>query len=188
MIGLHFVLTLTYCFSGLFVFLSVNPMHSILFLILTFCCAACILFLFTADFLGLVFIIIYVGAIAILFLFVVMMINVKKVLAEHNYSLIFFFSILFFSQILLFLTNIFDFGEIKNFQFQNGIDSLSSIDSLGQYLYNNLLVCFLLAGILLLVAMLGAIVLTLNFNSSRKNQLISRQLSRSIECVHSFNF
>jgi NADH:ubiquinone oxidoreductase subunit 6 (subunit J) len=57
-------------------------MHSVLFLILTFCCAACILFLFSIDFLGLVFIMIYVGAVAILFLFVVMMLDVKTSLFE----------------------------------------------------------------------------------------------------------
>jgi NADH:ubiquinone oxidoreductase subunit 6 (subunit J) len=57
-------------------------MHSVLFLILTFCCAACILFLFSVDFLGLVFIMIYVGAVAILFLFVVMMLDVKTSLLD----------------------------------------------------------------------------------------------------------
>jgi len=56
---------------------------------------------------------------------------------------------------------------------------LTSIDVLGQILYNYYLLCFLLAGLILLVAMIGAIVLTLNFRSQRKNELVSRQLSRS---------
>ena len=65
------------------------------------------------------------------------------------------------------------------YNFDNYLDSLSSIDVLGQSLYNYYLLCFLLAGLILLVAMIGAIVLTLNFRSHRKNELVSRQLSRS---------
>jgi len=79
------------------------------------------------------------------------------------------------------------FGEVKYFCFEKNFDALHNIDSLGQFLYNYFLSCFLIAGIILLVALIGAIILTLNFNSSRKNQLISRQLSRSIKCVHSFD-
>jgi NADH-quinone oxidoreductase subunit J len=58
--------------------ISVNPVESVLFLILSFCNAAAILFLFNAEFLGLIFMIIYVGAIAVLFLFVIMMLNIKN--------------------------------------------------------------------------------------------------------------
>ena len=65
------------------------------------------------------------------------------------------------------------------YNFDNYLDNLSSIDVLGQSLYNYYLVCFLLAGLILLVAMLGAIVLTLNFSSQRKTELSARQLSRS---------
>jgi Flp pilus assembly protein TadB len=57
---------------------------------------------------------------------------------------------------------------------------LSNIDVIGQSLYNYFLPCFLIVGFVLLVAMIGAIVLTLNFSSSRKNELVSRQLSRSL--------
>jgi SNF family Na+-dependent transporter len=85
------------------------------------------------------------------------------------------------------LNKVFSFGEIKSFYFENNIDALYNIGSLGQFLYNYFLSCFLIAGIVLLVALIGAIILTLNFNSSRKNQLVSRQLSRSIKCVHSFD-
>jgi len=135
-----------------------------------------------------VFIIIYVGAIAILFLFVVMMLNVKVTVEEQNYSFIFFFGSFFLLQVFFFITEIFNFGDIKFFEFQNNIDAISNIEAIGQFLYNYLLVCFLIAGLILLVAMLGAIILTLNFNSNRKNQLISRQLTRSVECIHSFDY
>jgi NADH:ubiquinone oxidoreductase subunit 6 (subunit J) len=90
-------------------------------------------------------------------------------------------------KVFFFIIQAFGFGEVKQFHFEKSIDALHNIDSLGQLLYNYFLPCFLIAGIVLLVALVGAIILTLNFNSSRKNQLISRQLSRSIKCVHSFD-
>jgi NADH-quinone oxidoreductase subunit J len=65
------------------------------------------------------------------------------------------------------------------YNFENFLDPLTSIDVLGQSLYNYYLLCFLLAGLILLVAMIGAIILTLNFSSKRQNELVSRQLSRS---------
>ncbi len=189
MLALHFFLLLVFCFCGFFVFLSANPMHSVLFLILTFCTGACILFLFSVDFLGLVFIMIYVGAVAILFLFVVMMLDVKTSLFKSTPSipLILSVGIFFLVQVFYFVNRILGFGEVKGFFFENNIDALYNIGSLGQFLYNYFLSCFLIAGIILLIALVGAIVLTLNFNSIRKNQLISRQLSRSIKCVHSFD-
>ena len=63
------------------------------------------------------------------------------------------------------------------YNFENTLDSLNNIDVLGQGLYNYFLICFLLAGLILLVAMIGAIVLTLNFSSQRKNELVYRQLN-----------
>jgi NADH-quinone oxidoreductase subunit J len=73
-----------------------------------------------------------------------------------------------------------------SYNFTNYLDNLNSIDVLGQSLYNYYLSCFLLAGLILLVAMIGAIVLTLNFSSQRKNELVSRQLSRSDYFLASF--
>jgi NADH:ubiquinone oxidoreductase subunit 6 (subunit J) len=87
MITLHYFFSFLLLLSSIFVFISKNPVHSVLFLILTFCNAAGILFLFNAEFLGLVFIIIYVGAIAVLFLFVVMMLNVKIYSSDEFYYL-----------------------------------------------------------------------------------------------------
>ena len=70
--------------SSLFVFISENPVNSVLFLILSFLCSSSICFYFGADFLGLIFIIIYVGAIAVLFIFIIMMLNIK--LGENKNS------------------------------------------------------------------------------------------------------
>ncbi len=185
MIYLHYYFTVLLLLSSIFVLLAKNPVHSVLFLILAFCNAAAILFIFNAEFLGVIFIIIYVGAIAILFLFIVMMLNVK-IYASTN--LFYYLPILLIGGglVLLQLFFIFEtlivtttFTEILPYTFENSLDNLSSIDSLGQSLYNYYLSCFLLAGLILLVAMLGAIVLTLNFRSHRKNELMSRQLSRT---------
>lgn len=182
---LHSFLSLLLILSGLFVFISENPVHSVLFLILAFCNASAILFLFNAEFLALVFIIVYVGAIAVLFLFVVMMLNVKAFSTINSFYIFFVLlgSSVLLVQLFLILekaffgfTNIF---EITGFQFKDTLEGLNNIDVLGQSLYNYFIPCFLLAGLILLVAMIGAIVLTLNFKSHRKNELTYRQLSRS---------
>ena len=206
----HFMLTLNIflssllIFSGSFVFISGNPVHSVLFLILAFCNASAVLFLFTAEFLALVLIIIYVGAIAVLFLFIVMMLNIKAFTRTSFFYIILleFICGAFFLQISLVTENFFfcfnpsvennsfafnPFLNITSFTFKNSLDSLSNIDVLGQALYNYFLPCFLIIGFVLLVAMVGAIVLTLNFNSSRKNELVSRQLSRSINFLSQNN-
>jgi len=187
--SLHLFLTFFLVLSGFLVFFSENPVHSVLFLILTFCNAASILFLFNADFLGLLFIIIYVGAIAVLFLFVVMMLNVK-IYSFGNFSylpFIFLGGVILSIQIFLSLDSVFNStfnGTVTQFLI---FDSLSNIDVFGQALYNYFVVCFLLAGLVLLVAMVGAIVLTLNFRSQRKSELSGRQLSRSDNFLAFFN-
>ena len=75
---LHFFLCSLLILSGFWVSVSLNPIESVLFLILAFCNTAAILFIFNVEFLGLLFIIIYVGAVAVLFLFIIMMLNIKN--------------------------------------------------------------------------------------------------------------
>ena len=185
MISLHYFFITILLLSSLFVLISQNPVHSVLFLILAFCNAAGILFLFNAEFLGLVFIIIYVGAIAILFLFVVMMLNVKIYSSSNNFYLPFLSLgvLILMLQTFLVLEKVFSNSTFWTtnlpYSFNNYLDNLTSIDVIGQSLYNYYLVCFLLAGLILLVSMVGAIVLTLNFSSQRRNELVARQLSRS---------
>jgi len=106
---------------------------------------------------------------------------------------------IFISFILLLLSSFIFFFSLKNNFFENNIlfnahyfygmplfDNLNNIDILGQVLYNYFLSGVLIAGIVLLVAVIGAITLTFNFNSHRKNQVISRQLSRAIVCIRRF--
>ena len=195
MIFLHSYFTFLLLLSSIFVLISKNPVHSVLFLILCFCNAAGILFLFNAEFLGLIFIIVYVGAIAILFLFVVMMLNVKVYSSDNIIYYLPFLLLLGFVLLLqvylifekVFSNNTFWVAD-SPYVFENYIDNLNSIDVLGQCLYNYYLTCFLLAGLILLVAMVGAIVLTLSFTSVRKNEMPVRQMSRSDKFLAFFKY
>jgi NADH-quinone oxidoreductase subunit J len=181
---IHFLLGIFVCTSGLFVFLTENPVHSVLFLILTFFNSSAILLLLNADFLALIFVIVYVGAIAVLFLFVVMMLNIKSPTSSSAYHpLAFLGSIFLIIQIFLGLEKSYTSWSFWTLDSFNNtfitFDSTSNIEVLGQSLFNLFLLPFLLAGIILLVAMLGAINLTLNFSSQRKGEISFRQLSRS---------
>lgn len=189
---LHFFLCSLLILSGLWVSISLNPIESVLFLILAFCNTAAILFIFNVEFLGLLFIIIYVGAVAVLFLFIIMMLNIKNpndsvlnisyLKSIYDKIKIFVFSFLVIV-LFLFLQNTFQQDTFlffdKNFDFVSIFDRLNNIDVIGQVLYNYFIICFLLAGLVLLISLIGAIVLTLRFNSVKKSQLVSRQLSRT---------
>lgn len=195
---LHFLLCIFLVACSFFVAFSTNPMDSVISLILTFCFAAVALFLFNVEFLGLIFIIIYVGAIAVLFLFVIMMLNIKNqdesffktgvFDARFMLSLILFslFSIYFYKNLsLVFSADIEVFSN--NFSVINNIfDSLNNIDVVGQALYNYYLSCVLLCGLILLVALVGSIVLTLKFTAHAKHQLVERQLARTDKFVSFF--
>lgn len=189
---IQLVLCSSMILSGIFVSFLENPIESVLFLILTFCLGAINLLIWNVEFLGLLFIIIYVGAIAVLFLFVIMMLNIKTV--KKNF--IFLFKRLFLVILIISILNYFGnyfFSNIFNLKilsfYENTlifkIDSITNIESLGQILYNYFLICVLIAGLILLVALLGAIILTYKFTNLQKAQNISKQLSRN---SHSISF
>jgi NADH:ubiquinone oxidoreductase subunit 6 (subunit J) len=106
---IQLVLNLFLLICSLFVVFTYNPIHSVLFLVLAFCSAASLIILFQTDFLAFVFVIIYVGAIAILFLFVVMMLSLKHYLfqASSFYSVLSIIFWFFFSQLVIFVLGIF---------------------------------------------------------------------------------
>jgi NADH-quinone oxidoreductase subunit J len=175
--------------SSIMVISARNPVHSVLFLILAFFNAAGLLILMEMEFLSLIFIVVYVGAIAVLFLFVVMMLNVKISEVEDEVlqylpvggtiGLIFLFLIFFIIE-----------GDFVSFNGQANsiyldwfqqVDVVSNIETLGQVLYTDYLVYFLLAGVILLVAMVGAIVLTMSTRTSLRRQLIFQQVSRDFD-------
>lgn len=188
--ALHTYICFLIIIGGYFVAFSSHPINSVVSLIITFCNAAIVLFFFNIDFLGILFIIIYVGAIAVLFLFVIMMLNIKsREVTGLSANLIVKSSLIFISyHIILFMclgffSDIFSPNVISGINDATDIvlylDYLNNIEILGQVLFNYTYVCVLIAGLILLVALIGAIVLTLNFNTSQTTQLATKQLSRS---------
>nr|ANO44453.1 NADH dehydrogenase subunit 6 [Schizochytrium sp. TIO1101]QBK37901.1 NADH dehydrogenase subunit 6 [Aurantiochytrium acetophilum] len=175
--------------SSLFVIITTNPVYSVFYLILGFCNASAILLLFELEFLGFLLLIVYVGAIAVLFLFVVIMLNVA-VSREHssNFFGYLFFAVIFCSFFVItqnFSYNTSLFFQQSYFSWFSSYDSSQNVLLIANVLYSYYFVPFLLAGFVLLIAMVGAIVLTLNptlfYNSQSlifKKQKVYQQLSR----------
>jgi NADH-quinone oxidoreductase subunit J len=177
------------CLAGLIfailVIVSINPVHSVLFLVLSFFNFSIILFLLGLEFIPILLIIIYVGAIAILFLFVVMMLDIK--LSHKNKDIVKFLPFLYFCSFCIFILEIVttkfmylnDFTLIYGTWF-NSIDSNTNIDILGKVLFIDYYLYVLLSGVILLLALIGSVVLTLKFNISTNYQTISKQISRDL--------
>jgi len=177
--------------SAIMVISSRNPVHSVLFLILAFCGSSGLLILIEAEFMAMIFIVVYVGAIAVLFLFVVMMLNIKisEVIDEiYQYlpvgGLI---GIIFLLEVFIIVDN--DFvpllsngsGASAYVDWSTQIDNVTNLSSLGQVLYTHYAITFLMAGIVLLVAMIGAIVLTMQIRTTVRRQHIFQQVSRDAD-------
>ena len=172
--------------SAIMVTASKNTVHSVFFLILDFISISCLFIMIGAEFLGMIMLIVYVGAVAVLFLFVVMMLNVaqqknqwfaSKDSSKHiPFGLI--ISTLIFVEIVIVIggwkykPDIFD---INNSFSQT---SVSNTHSLGQILYTDYIHVFQISGMILLVAMIGAIVLTFRQRSGVKRQSYIKQISR----------
>nr|YP_007890643.1 NADH dehydrogenase subunit 6 [Jakoba bahamiensis]AGH24137.1 NADH dehydrogenase subunit 6 [Jakoba bahamiensis] len=173
---------------------STNPIHSVLYLILVFCSSSGLLLLLQVEFLAMVFIMIYVGAIAVLFLFVVMMLNVR--LVEFNINMLKYLplggiiALIFVFEIFLVINN--ELVESKSnivgyINWSENIETITNIDSLGRLIYTEYFYLFLLAGMILLVAMIGAIVLTMYRRAQIKRQNIYSQVSRDFNKTIKFS-
>lgn len=166
--------------SSLLVITSKNPIHSIFSLVLAFANVSILLILLGIEFLGLLFLIVYVGAIAILFLFVVMMLNIKLVeLLDNTTRYIpigILIGIIFLIELSLLLPTI-DVQNTINYTDYFIILPFTNILLLAEYLYTDLYVYFLFASIILLVAMLAAIVLTLSHEINVKRQDLFVQIN-----------
>lgn len=172
--------------SAAMVIIAKNPVHAVLFLILTFFNAAGLFILLSAEFLALLLIIVYVGAVAVLFLFVVMMLDVD--FAELKAGFIknapvgaLIGGIVLAELALLFLVHGFDFGAAGSVQSAmpstgSGIDNTTA---LGRLIYTKYVYFFQASGLILLVAMIGAIVLTLRHKEGVKRQSIPVQNARN---------
>jgi len=177
------------------VILVQNSIYSVLFLVLSFISSAGILFLLKCEFLALMFIVIYVGAIAVLFLFVFMMLDVKTTSLKKDTLKYFPFGVViggvFLTEILMvvgetFKTNPYENTFLHNFYFNwyERMDTFTEIQAIGQVVYTEYVLQFLIAGNVLLLATIAAVVLTLNTGiESDKKQVIFRQLSRNYKNV-----
>ena len=170
--------------SSLMVISTKNPVHSVLFLILAFLNAAGIFVILHAEFLAMILIIVYVGAVAVLFLFVVMMLDFKTSLEKDNilqYMPIgLLIGLVFIAELVIVLINTrLDLSDIQILS--NPLDNFSdqsNTEAIGSILYTNYVLYFQLSGVILLVAMVGSIVLTLRDREGVKRQIVSEQVDR----------
>nr|YP_009476644.1 NADH dehydrogenase subunit 6 [Storeatula sp. CCMP1868]AVM81137.1 NADH dehydrogenase subunit 6 [Storeatula sp. CCMP1868] len=182
------------CFCAFAVIFSRNPVHSILFLVFLFFNAGALLILLGADFLAVLFLIVYVGAVAVLFLFVLMMLSGKLLKTKINFfygplvlllTFIFLFEIfLIIEQNLTFLSeNVSLLTQILNplFFWSESITTFSNVEIIGSVLYTHFFYFFIIGSLILLVAMIGAIVLTLYKRNDLKSQFIFKQTKKSFE-------
>ena len=169
--------------SGVMVIASRNPVHSVLFLILAFFNAAALFILLGAEFLALILVIVYVGAVAVLFLFVVMMLDINFV--ELRRGFLQYLPIGFTIGAILAIELLLVFGTWAVAptiaQPLAQAPGVTNTQALGALLYTRYVYAFQAAGMVLLVAMIGAIVLTLRSREGVRHQKISQQLARRRE-------
>ena len=172
--------------SAIMVTTSKNTVHSVFFLILDFISISCLFIMIGAEFLGMIMLIVYVGAVAVLFLFVVMMLNVAQqknqwFSSEDSSKHI---PVGLIISTLIFVELIIVIGGWKYkpdlFDINNSVElsKVSNTHSLGQVLYTDYIHVFQISGMILLVAMIGAIVLTFRKRTGVKTQSYLKQISR----------
>ena len=172
--------------SAIMVTVSKNTVHSVFFLILDFISISCLFIMIGAEFLGMIMLIVYVGAVAVLFLFVVMMLNVAQQknqwfaseASSKHIPVGLIISTLIFVELIIVI------GGWKYkpdlFDINNSLElaEVSNTHSLGQVLYTDYIHVFQISGMVLLVAMIGAIVLTFRKREGVKTQSYISQISR----------
>ena len=172
--------------SAIMVTASKNTVHSVFFLILDFISISCLFIMIGAEFLGMIMLIVYVGAVAVLFLFVVMMLNVAQQknqwFASKNSSkhipVGLIISTLIFVEIIIVIGGWKYKPEIFDINNSINLSGVSNTHSLGQILYTDYIHVFQISGMVLLVAMIGAIVLTFRQRAGVKRQSYIKQISR----------
>ena len=170
------------------VIIQKNPLYSVLFLVTSFLSSSILILLLDNEFFALFFLIIYLGAIAILFLFVVMMLNIKYNELQINkvyFPLGIFIGVAFFNVIWLAISKLFskytiiyEFNSYSNWY--DLIDSVIDIHVIGQLFYTHYSLQILIAGLILYVAVIGVAFLTIKsaYKSYDRNQILFRQLAR----------
>ena len=179
---------------------SRNTVHSVFFLILDFISVSCLFIMIGAEFLGMIMLIVYVGAVAVLFLFVVMMLNVSQqknqwFVTEESSSHLpvgLIVSIIIFFELIIVIGGWKYKPDLIVSSSNLGVSfNTTNTHSIGEVLYTDYIHLFQLSGMILLVAMIGAIVLTFRKRSGLKRQSyfkqISRERSESVELVNAEN-
>ena len=182
-----YVFSIIAVISAIMVTVSKNTVHSVFFLILDFISISCLFIMIGAEFLGMIMLIVYVGAVAVLFLFVVMMLNVAQqknqwfnseaTSSGHIPVGLIISTIIFFELIIV----------IGGWKYKPALSNpnttqisyeISNTHSLGQVLYTDYIHIFQISGMILLIAMIGAIVLTFRRREGVKTQSYLKQISR----------
>ncbi len=173
------------CASALMVILARNPVHSVLWLILAFFNAAGLFLVIGAEFLAMILVIVYVGAVAVLFLFVVMMLDIDFASMRAGFTRYLPFGLLLGLVLLVELVLVGAVWAVGDLALDARAapiapDSrLTNTEALGTILYTDYVFAFQLAGLILLTAMVGAIVLTLRQRPGVKRQSVARQNART---------
>ncbi len=182
--AVFFYLFATICVASAFMVIAArNPVHSVLFLILAFVNAAGLFVLMGAEFLAMILIVVYVGAVAVLFLFVVMMLDVD--FAELRQGFLNYLPVgaligLIFAVELVLVVAAWAFGpEASSAVAAPTPAGMTNTEALGRILYTRYVYFFEAAGVVLLVAMIGAIVLTLRHKTNVRRQNIADQVART---------
>jgi NADH-quinone oxidoreductase subunit J len=182
--------------SSLAVISSKNTVHAVFFLILDFVSISCLFIMMGAEYLGMLTLIVYVGAVAVLFLFVVMMLNVNFKDLRTGFLSYLPFGLLIGIVIIIELGMMIGTWKYKDSFIKTSeiriSSKVSNTEALGNVLYTDFIHYFQISGIILLVAMIGAILLTFRQKENLKRQDITKQVSRerddgvSLEEVESF--
>ena len=177
--------------GGLFTVISRNPVHSVLWLILSFLSAAGLFVLLNAEFVAMLLIIVYVGAVAVLFLFVVMMLDVD--FAELKAEMARYMPLALLIGLVILMQFVMAFGAWDANSAAEGLrtqvitDEVHNTAALGLILYDQYFLLFQLSGLILLVAMIGAIVLTLRHRGDVKRQNVVDQMMRDPKLAMKLN-
>ena len=181
-----YIFSLIAIISAIMVTVSKNTVHSVFFLILDFISISCLFIMIGAEFLGMIMLIVYVGAVAVLFLFVVMMLNVAQqknqwFSASENSQHVpigLIVSLIIFFELIIVIGGWKYKPDLVSAMSLNIDKNISNTHSIGYVLYTDYIHIFQLSGMVLLVAMIGAIVLTFRQRSGVKKQSYFKQISR----------
>ena len=181
-----YVFSLIAIVSAIMVTASKNTVHSVFFLILDFISISCLFIMIGAEFLGMIMLIVYVGAVAVLFLFVVMMLNVAQqknqwfgaTSGSKHIPVGMIVSLIIFFELIIVIGGWKLKPDLKSELIDIYTNSVTNTHSIGNVLYTDYIHLFQLSGMILLVAMIGAIVLTFRQRSGLKRQSYIRQISR----------